>query len=238
MSAAAGPPVGAVSPADPGATPNPGAPTAGTGTTPPRGLLIDFGGVLTTSVFDAFDAFAVAEGLAPGSLSNLFRTDAEARQLLIDIEAGAIDTVAFGPPFAARAGLAPDRADGIVHRMFAALRPDEAMGRMVRAARAAGIRTGLVSNSWGDGMSYDTQLLTEAFDAVVLSHEERIRKPAPEIFLTGAARIGLEPSECVFVDDLPFNLPPAEELGMRTVRHRTAEETIPQLEALFGISLR
>ncbi|MEV4423113.1 HAD family phosphatase [Patulibacter sp. NPDC049589] len=231
MSSAAGSAGGAVAPvAADGAAP--------AGLVPPRGLLIDFGGVLTTSVFDAFDAFAVAEGLEPGAISSLFRTDAEARQLLIDIEAGAIDTVAFGPPFAVRAGLAPDRAEGVVHRMFAALQPDEAMGRMVRAARAAGIRTGLVSNSWGDGMSYDPVLLAEAFDAVVLSHEERVRKPAPEIFLTGAARIGLEPSECVFVDDLPFNLAPAEELGMRTVRHRSAEETIPQLEALFGVPLR
>ncbi|WP_051471410.1 HAD family hydrolase [Patulibacter minatonensis] len=204
----------------------------------PRGLLIDFGGVLTSSVFEAFDAFAVAEGLEAGSLAQLFRTNPEARQLLIDIEAGAIDTVGFGPPFAALAGLRPDRADGLVHRMFAALQPDEAMGRMVRAARAAGIRTGLVSNSWGDGMRYDTALLTEAFDAVVLSHEERIRKPAPQIFLTGAERIGLPPTECVFVDDLTFNLPAAEELGMRTVLHRSAEETIPQLEALFGVPLR
>jgi putative hydrolase of the HAD superfamily len=204
----------------------------------PLGLLIDFGGVLTSSVFDAFDDFAVAEGLERGALAALFRTQPEARQLLVDIEDGTIDTVRFGPPFAALAGLAPERADGVVHRMFAALRPDEAMARMVRTARDAGIRTGLVSNSWGDGMSYDTVLLDEAFDAVVLSHEERIRKPAPQIFLTGAARIGLEPSQCVFVDDLPFNLPPAEELGMRTVLHTSAAETIPQLEALFGVPLR
>jgi epoxide hydrolase-like predicted phosphatase len=204
----------------------------------PRGLLIDFGGVLTSNVFEAFGAFAAAEGLAHDAIATLFRTDREALGLLKDLESGAIDTAAFGPPFAAKAGLAPERAEGLVSRMFSALRPDDAMAAAVRAARAAGIRTGLISNSWGDGMRYDEELLAAAFDAVVLSHEVRIRKPAPEIFTIGAERIGLPPEACVFVDDLPFNLPPAEALGMRTVLHRDAATTVPELEALFGVPLR
>ncbi|CAB4955576.1 unannotated protein [freshwater metagenome] len=204
----------------------------------PRGLLIDFGGVLTTNVFEAFGDFAEAEGLERDAIGQLFKTDREARNLLKDLESGTIDTVAFGPPFVARAGLGPDRADGVVTRMFSALRSDVAMADAVRAARRAGIRTGLISNSWGDGMAYDQALLDEAFDGVVLSHEERMRKPAPEIFVIGAERIGLRPEECVFVDDLPFNLPPAEELGMTTVLHRDAAETVPRLEELFGVPLR
>lgn len=204
----------------------------------PRGLLIDFGGVLTSNVFAAFADFAEAEGLERDAIGTLFKTDREARNLLKDLESGAINTTAFGPPFAVRAGLAPERAEGVVRRMFSALRPDEPMVAMVRAARAAGIRTGMISNSWGDGMAYDQALLDEGFDAVVLSHEVRMRKPAPEIFVIGAERIGLPPEACVFVDDLPFNLPPAEELGMRTVLHRDAAETVPRLEELFGVSLR
>lgn len=204
----------------------------------PRGLLIDFGGVLTTNVFEAFGDFAEAESLDRDAIGTLFKTDREARNLLKDLESGAIDTATFGPPFAVRAGLAPERAEGVVRRMFSALRPDEPMAAMVRAARAAGIRTGLISNSWGDGMAYDQGLLDEAFDAVVLSHEVRMRKPTPEIFVIGAERLGLPPEQCVFVDDLPFNLPPAEELGMTTVLHRDAVETIPRLEELFGVPLR
>lgn len=205
---------------------------------PPRGLLIDFGGVLTSNVFASFRDFAEAEGLERDAIGRLIKTDREALGLLKDLESGAIDTDAFGPPFAALAGLAPDRAEGVVHRMFGALRPDEAMTSMVRAARRAGIRTGLISNSWGDGMAYDQELLDEGFDAVVLSHEVRLRKPAPRIFVIGAERIGVPPAECVFVDDLPFNLPPAEALGMRTVLHRDAAETVPRLEELFGVPLR
>lgn len=156
---------------------------------PHRGLLVDFGGVLTSNVFAAFAAFAQAEGLAPEAVAESFRRDREARGLLKDLESGAIDTAAFAGPFAAKLGLAPERADGLVTRMFAALRPDEAMVAAVRRARAAGIRTALVSNSWGDGMRYDEGLLRDGFDAVVLSHELRIRKPDPGMFLAATERL-------------------------------------------------
>jgi epoxide hydrolase-like predicted phosphatase len=80
-------------------------------------------------------------------------------------------------------------------------------------------------------------MLGELFDGVVISGEVGIRKPAPEIYALGAERIGLAPEACVFVDDLPFNLSPAAELGMATVHHRSAEETIGELERLFGLHL-
>ena len=205
---------------------------------PHRGLLVDFGGVLTSNVFAAFAAFAQAEGLAPEAVAESFRRDREARGLLKDLESGAIDTAAFAGPFAAKLGLAPERADGLVTRMFAALRPDEAMVAAVRRARAGGIRTALVSNSWGDGMRYDEGLLRDGFDAVVLSHELRIRKPDPGMFLAATERLGLPAETCVFVDDLPFNLEPAAALGMATVLHRDAASTLPRLEALLGVPLR
>ncbi|WP_320669204.1 HAD-IA family hydrolase [Patulibacter defluvii] len=212
------------------AAPDPAAP-------PVRGLLIDYGGVLTSNVFAAFRAFSAAEGLDADAVTDRFRHDRAARDLLKGLEQGDLGDEAFGRRFAALLGLETARADGLVARLFSALRPDEAMVAAVRRAHDAGLRTGLISNSWGDGLRYDETLLTEAFDAVVLSHEERIRKPDPEIFRIGLRRLGVEPRACVFVDDLPFNLPPAEALGMRTLLHRSADETIPQLEALLGIGL-
>jgi epoxide hydrolase-like predicted phosphatase len=100
----------------------------------------------------------------------------------------------------------------------------------VRAARARGIRTGLISNSWGS-QRYDRILLDELFDGVVISGDVGVRKPDPAIYVLGAAAIGLPPQECVYVDDLPGNLKPARELGMTTVRHRTPDETLQILEA-------
>jgi putative hydrolase of the HAD superfamily len=94
----------------------------------------------------------------------------------------------------------------------------------------------VISNSWGT-RRYDRDVLERLFDGVVLSGDVGIRKPSPEIYTMGAERIGLDPSVCVFVDDLPFNLPPAVELGMATVHHTSTPETIAELERLFGVEL-
>jgi putative hydrolase of the HAD superfamily len=111
------------------------------------------------------------------------------------------------------------------------------MVRAVRAARSAGVRTGLISNSWGTHR-YPRVLLSELFDGVVISGEVGIRKPTLRIYELGAQAIGLHPGACVFVDDLPFNLPPAQDLGMAVVHHTDADTTIAELERLLGTPLR
>jgi epoxide hydrolase-like predicted phosphatase len=120
--------------------------------------------------------------------------------------------------------------------MFAGSVADDAMLGAVKSAREAGIKTGLISNSWGVDR-YPQQLMDELFDGVVISGVVGIRKPAPEIYAMGAQAVGLTPDECVFVDDLGFNLRPAKELGMATVLHTDAGQTIVQLEALLGVAL-
>jgi epoxide hydrolase-like predicted phosphatase len=198
-----------------------------------HGLLVDFGGVLTTDVFASFAAFCATEGLDPETVALAFRGDDAARQLLIDLETGALAPAAFSTALGARLGLA-DPTD-LPRRLFAEVRPDAAMIEAVRGFRARGIRTGLVSNSWGDQTAYDRELLSELFDGVVISSEEGLRKPDPAIYELGAARIGLPPADCVFVDDLGGNLKPAAALGMGTVRHRDAADTIAQLEQLLAV---
>jgi epoxide hydrolase-like predicted phosphatase len=198
------------------------------------GLLMDWGGVLTTDVFASFRAFCEVEGLEPDAVRRRFRQDRDCRELLIALETGEVDEADFEPRFADLLGVG---ASGLIDRLFAGSAPDEEMVDAVRRARAAGVRTGLVSNSWGT-RRYPTELLGELFDGVVISGEVGIRKPAPEIYRLGAERIGREPETCVFVDDLPFNLSPAAELGMATVHHRAAAETIGELERLLGVGLR
>src|SRR5437764_9479670 len=114
---------------------------------PRRGLLVDFGGVLTTDVFLSFQAFCEAEGLSPDTVAERFRADRGARDLLADLETGKIDEAEFEPRFAALVGV--DEHEGLIDRLFAHMRPDEAMIEAVRAARRGGVRTGLISNSWG-----------------------------------------------------------------------------------------
>jgi putative hydrolase of the HAD superfamily len=203
--------------------------------TPIRGLLVDWGGVMTTNLFHSFSAFCEAEGLDPAALAQAFRGDAAARELLIGFEEGRIDETTFENELGRLLGV--ERAEGLIDRLFAGAQPEPAMVDAVRAARAAGVATGLISNSWGT-TRYPRELLAELFDGVVISGEVGIRKPAPRIYELGAEAIGRAGAECVFVDDLPFNLPPAAELGMATVHHMGPETTIPELERLLGLDLR
>jgi epoxide hydrolase-like predicted phosphatase len=199
-----------------------------------EGLLVDYGGVLTTDMFASFRAFCELEGLDAETVGRRFREDRECQQLLIKLETGMLEEIDFERRFAAVLGV--DDAQ-LIDRLLALSGPDLDMLAAVRAARAAGVRTGMVSNSWGT-RRYDRALLAELFDGVVISAEVGVRKPSPQIYQLGAERIGLEPSACVYVDDLAFNLAPAAELGMATVHHRQARETVAELERLLGIPMR
>jgi putative hydrolase of the HAD superfamily len=199
-----------------------------------EGLLVDYGGVLTTSLFDSFSAFCAAEGLDPQMLADSFRNDPEARALLIGLETGEIDEDEFEPQLATILGVQPL---GLIDRLFAGSGPEKVMLAAVLAARQNGIKTGLISNSWGT-RRYDREQLLQLFDGIVISGDEGMRKPAPEMYTLGAERIGLPPERCVYVDDLKFNLTPARELGMATVHHVDADQTVSELEPLLGVRLR
>ena len=199
-----------------------------------NGLLVDFGGVLTTNVFDSFRAFCVDQGLDPDSIRGLFRGNPEALRLVRGLETGAVSEQEFGERFGALLGI--ENTEGLVDRMFSELAPDEAMLAALRSARAAGIRTGLISNSMGAGR-YDRDEFPELFDGVVISGEVGLHKPQPEIFRLGCERVGLEPEDCVFVDDLRENCEGAEAVGMTAVLHRGAATTVPELERLLGVEL-
>lgn len=198
-----------------------------------RALIVDYGGVLTTSIWPAFSAFCEAEGLAPDAVRELFRGEAEALSLLRGLETGELSAEEFERRFGALLGVA--ETEGLIGRLFAGLRPDEAMIAAVRAARASGVRTGLISNSWGLGI-YD-RAPTGLFDATVISGEVGLHKPEPEIYLLACERLGVDPSVAVFVDDLRENCTGAEEVGMEAVLHRDSTKTVTRLEELLGVKL-
>jgi putative hydrolase of the HAD superfamily len=202
-----------------------------------RGLLVDFGGVLTSNVFDSFNTFCANEGVDPDALRGLFRDSDEARAAVRELETGRLSADEFSEIFGRLLELAEERRPGLVDRMLEGLTLEEPMLAAVRRARTQGIRTGLISNSMGEGR-YDRSLFPELFDGVVISGEVGLHKPQPEIFALGCERVGLAPHECVFVDDLRENCEAAEALGMTAVLHRGADTTLPTLERLLGVELR
>lgn len=198
----------------------------------PRGLLVDFGGVLTTDIWRSFRAFCGREGLEPDAVRELFRRDGEGLHLLRALERGQLEDEEFERRFSVLLGV---EATELIERLFADLGPEETMIEAVTEIRRAGVPTGLISNSWGTGI-YDRAPLA-AFDAAVISGEVGLHKPEPEIYLLGAERIGVPAAECVFVDDLRENVAGAEAVGMTALLHREPGETVRRLGELFGLEL-
>ena len=148
-----------------------------------EGLLVDFGGVLTSNVFASFARFCEDEGLLTDTVRDKFMKDPLARELLFDLELGRLSEDEFERRFAQV--LEVEEHAGLIERLFAGMAPDEEMLAAVRAAKSAGVRTGLISNSCGD--SYDRAAFPALFDGVVISSDEGIRKPDPEIYVLGVA---------------------------------------------------
>ena len=196
-------------------------------------LLIDFGGVLTSDIWTSFGDFCRRRGLDPGAAKRLFREHPEALAELRGLETGASDPARFERRFAELLGT---EADGLIEGLFAGLQPSAEMVEAVRRARAAGVATCLVSNSWV--MDHYTEEIRALFEAVVISAEVGLHKPQPEIYLLAAERVGASPDQCVFVDDLRENCAGAEAVGMTALLHRDPQATIERLEQLLGVSLK
>ena len=185
-------------------------------------------------MWEGFDDFCRTEGLEQGMVRDLFKHEPEALADLRLLETGEIKPAEFERRFGALLGVADP--DGLIERMFATVRLEERLIEAVRAARDAGVRTGLISNSWGTSI-YDPDALEGLFDVVVISGEVGLHKPQPEIYWMAAERLGVEPDSCVFVDDLRENVHGAEQVGMTPHLHRDPDATVARLEELFEICL-
>ena len=200
-----------------------------------RGLILDFGGVVTTDFYGALDAFSVRAGLDSGAFVRTLREVPEGRAALTAVESGKMPQRDFEQVMGRLLGLDDN---GLLEKALADLRPRPQIIDLTRRARAKGIRVAALSNSWGTG-DYDPYAgweLDDLFDAVVISDRVRLRKPDPEIFKLTASRIGLPPDECLLVDDTEHNLPRARDLGMGTLLFTGADGEITEIEKLIGIA--
>jgi epoxide hydrolase-like predicted phosphatase len=210
-----------------------------------RALLVDWGGVLTTSLGDTFERWADEDGIDyphyRSLMAELLGPEAGLEAGINPIHAlerGEMELSDFEALLAARLRRtdgAPVPAEGLIGRMFNRFTHAPDMNGLVRRAHASGIRTALLSNSWGN--TYPRDGWSEMFDHVVISGEVGMRKPEPDIYLHTARLVGVDPGACVFVDDLAINVRAAIGLGMAGVHHVDYESTRAELEALFDIPL-
>ncbi|MFG1963726.1 HAD family hydrolase [Nonomuraea sp. NPDC049028] len=209
------------------------------------GVLIDWGGVLTTSLSVSIGKWIEADRIDDRHYRAVMRElidqayGGEQESVVNALERGEIDGAAFERDLAARLltvdGVSPE-AEGLLERMFAGFERVEVMYDMLRDVKCNGVKTCLLSNSWSN--VYPRDDWDELFDAVVISGEVGMRKPEPRIFEHALGRVGLPGEACVFIDDIEVNILAARGLGMAGIHHRDADSTIAELETLLQLPLR
>lgn len=210
---------------------------------PVRGVICDFGGVLTSPLLGAFAAFQDDHGISLGQLGQAMAAgtrDLDGRHPLFELECGRISEERFLDLL--RDGLEPvlgHRPE--LHRFketyFDALDPNEEMIELMAELRGRGHRMALLTNNvreweplWRAKLPVD-----DIFETVVDSAFVGMRKPDREIYELTLARLeGVPPEECVFIDDTEVNCEAAEALGIAAVHFRENEQAIPQIRSLIG----
>lgn len=207
-----------------------------------QALVVDFGGVMTDTLEVAMGAWLVEEGIDVDSylaaMHHFLGPDAEIEDNPVHaLEKGELAVPHFEErlaPFIRATDGGPVSPVGLLSRMFHAFGRAEGMHDVVRRVRASGRRTALLSNSWG--LDYPREDWHELYDVTVISGEVGLRKPDPEIYELTARMLGLRPDQCVMVDDLRPNVRGAAAVGMVGVHHTSVEETVAEIEVLFGLS--
>jgi putative hydrolase of the HAD superfamily len=211
-----------------------------------RGVITDWGGVMTSPIAQTVNSWLVSEQIDRESYLAVMRpwivqaydTNGDDSPVHL-LERGECSNEEFERLLAGRLvrlGGLPVQAEGLLARMFAASVLQEDMHQLIRSLRRAGLRTALLSNSWGAG-DYPRELFSDMFDAVVISGEVGMRKPEERIFKLAAQLLDLRPEECVFIDDIEANVLAAQAAGLVGVHHRESELTTARLSELLEVPL-
>lgn len=209
---------------------------------PGRAVLFDYGGVLTDDIRASFAFHEHELSIPPGRCVELLVADSrgpgggpigglERGELAVeDFEARLRELLVAD-------GHAPAAEDVTLERFLARLRPTGGLWEVAARARAAGVTTGLLSNSWGLAM-YPRERLDRYFDVQVISGEVGLRKPHPGIFRLALERAGVPARRCAFVDDLSRNVEVARDLGLFAVHHSGDEAaTARSLSSFLGFEV-
>lgn len=204
-----------------------------------KAVLWDFGGVLTTSPFDAFSEYEADNGLPTGAIRGLNATNPD-HNAWARFERGQITVEEFVVLFeqeAADAGFTVD-AMALLSRLSGELR--QSMVEALRRCRAR-LKTGLLTNNFtlGEGgrVADGYSLVLDLFDAVVQSSIAGCRKPDPHFYRIACDLLEIEPEQAVFLDDLGINLKPARQMGMTTIKVVDPDAAIAELEDVVGFPL-
>ncbi|MBW2274662.1 MAG: HAD family phosphatase [Deltaproteobacteria bacterium] len=209
----------------------------------PKAVIFDLGGVVLGSPLHAIAAYERELGI-PANFVNRVVAETAPTGAWSRLERGELAMEAFYPAFEAdcRAAGHEISASTMMERMSEALLPRPAMLCAIAAIRGAGLRVGALTNNWSTAAEHEspsdgTHALRKHFDVFVESSVEGLRKPDPRIYRLACARLEVEPTEAVFLDDIGSNLKSARKLGMTTIKVVEPEAALVELEAVLGLSL-
>ncbi|MBS0532226.1 MAG: HAD-IA family hydrolase [Proteobacteria bacterium] len=206
-------------------------------------VIWDFGGVVTTSPFEAFMRYEAAHGL-PADIIRRTNAENHLENAWAKFERAEIDAATFDELFAAesRALGAEVRGRDVLPLLSGDLRPEmiEALRRVKLSFKTGCITNNLPANAIGSksGRSLYVAEVMALFDHIIESAKIGLRKPDPRIYRMMVETLGVDPARCVYLDDLGVNLKPAREMGMTTIKVLNAPQAIAELEAATGLLLR
>ena len=206
-------------------------------------VIWDFGGVLTTSPFEAFTRFETERGL-PADIIRRTNAVNHHENAWAKFERAEVDLEAFDALFAAEALAlgAEVRGKDVLPLLSGDLRPEmvEALKRIKAKFRTGCITNNLPANAIGSASGrklYIAEVMA-LFDHVIESAKIGLRKPDPRIYAMMTETLQVDPKKCVYLDDLGVNLKPAREMGMTTIKVTSAAQAIGELEEATGLALR
>lgn len=205
-------------------------------------VLWDFGGVILTSPFEAFNRYEQERGL-PTNLIRTVNTNNPDDNAWAKLERNDVDPTEFDELFATESGALGHRVPGadVLALLSGSVRPE--MEHALDTVIAAGYKTAcltnnVVSDDTATQRRPDVANVMSKFGHVVESSKVGVRKPEPRFYEIACELVGVTPDACVFLDDLGINLKPAKAMGMTTIKVVGADQAIVDLEAVLGIGLR
>jgi putative hydrolase of the HAD superfamily len=203
-----------------------------------RAVLFDFGGVISSSPFEAFAHLEAERGLPADFIRTVNATNPDSNAWA-RLERGEDDLETFGTLWSDEARALGHELDGrlVLERLAGEIRPE-----MVNAIRSCGTRykTACLTNNFTRAeaaLSDEVAEVYRLFDAILESRVLGVRKPDPRFYELACEALDVEPGECVFLDDLGVNLKPARALGMHTIKVADPDVALTELGELTGLSL-
>jgi putative hydrolase of the HAD superfamily len=208
-------------------------------------VIWDFGGVFTTSPFEAFNRYETARGLPLDLIRTVNATNPHHNAWAL-FERSDIDAAAFDVAFAAESKALGHEVPGrdVLPLLSGDVRPG--MVAALKTCKAAGLKVGCITNNvltgHGAGMAGSSQKAEQVaqimglFEEVIESSKIGVRKPDPRIYQMMCERLDVDPKACVYLDDLGINCKPAAALGMAAIKVSGEAQALGELSRLTGLS--